>query len=424
MDQAAPNKGITKIWTLPAQEWIATLSCIAMFVGFICARALMSIGMITLFINALHPQVAGMAWQKARRSPFAILALLFFLSYLLSGLWSADREQWSLFTTMKLPFIILPFAFFTIPFHKRKCLLAINLAVGAVLLVAVGYSVGVFLSDIDYYIQGYSASHMIPTTKYGDHIRFSLSLALFVLNCLYFVFEARPALSRALRWCFGIAAVIFAAYLHLLSAKTGLMCLYIVVGLYFFIKLARRSRMISYLFVLSMAALVAGMYFFVPTFRGKIDYISEEVRLAREGKLDYNYSDVGRIISYKVWAHEFRQHPWAGVGAGDVLSAMDEGYRALHPEVPEENRLKPHNQFLCTSLAVGTMVVFLIGMVFAPLRAALRDRFLMGIVTLCLLAVLMVEHYLEVQFGVFVYLFFTLYWLNKLSPGKEQTSQA
>jgi len=406
---------LQRIWTKQAQQWIAALCCIALFAGFVASRALVSIGMIVMVANALHPAVLKDAWAGWRRNVYGLFCLLFCCTYLISGLWSSNHADWENFTTMKLPFALLPFAFASVPFHKRKFLLMICISIGAILGIAVLYSIGSFLLNSDQYIDGYAVSHTIPTTIYGDHIRFSQSLALYVLICFYFLFEKNSyVLSRGLRVLFAVFALLFSGYLHLLAAKTGLLCLYIVGGVYALVKLYRIRKLYAAGLLVALPLFFYLAYLTVPTFQKKINYVGEEIALVQQGKGDYNYSDIGRIISYRVCATNIAESPVWGVGAGDVRDVMAEGYRKHFPTVPEENMLIPHNQYLFTILAVGILLSSaLVAMTLSPLFIRVRNsRVFLMITTLCMLSALMVEASLEIQFGVLIYLFFTLFWLN------------
>jgi hypothetical protein len=90
---------------------------------------------------------------------------------------------------------------------------------------------------------------------------------------------------------------------------------------------------------------------------------------------------------------------------------MHEGYTRWYPQVPEEQQLWPHNQWLTCAMAAGIPAVLLFTLwLVAPLRRIRWNRqgafFL--IVWLMLLVPLMVDPFLEVQIGVAVFLIFLL----------------
>lgn len=410
------NRGILKFWTIARQQQIAIAGCIAMFIGFIASRSLMSVAMVVLFINALHPGTIFRCWQLWRKDIFSISAILFFITYLISGLWSMDKERWLEFTIMKLPFLVLPFSFFSIPLHHRRYLIFLTVSIGIVLCFPVVYGLYSFVENSQFYIDAYKVSHVLPTTKYGDHIRFSQSLAFYVLIGFYFLFEKHPyKISFRLKLLYGFLTVLFIVYLHVLAVKTGLLCLYVILFLFILIKGFASNKIIGLITIVLIPLLLTAVYFLVPTFKAKVNYIEDEIVQMRQGKLDYNFSDAGRIISYKVCAKAVANAPLAGVGAGDVINVMRDGYKINYPEVPTENMLIPHNQFLFSTLAVGLIMVWcLIVMIFAPFFMKVPMRYYLVITVVGLALSLMAEAALEVQFGVFIYLFFVLFWMNLL----------
>ena len=129
------------------------------------------------------------------------------------------------------------------------------------------------------------------------------------------------------------------------------------------------------------------------------------------------FGDNNRLYSYKIAVDLIKKHPLTGVGTGDIKSSMDTGYAARYPEVPAMARLIPHNEFLVVGLGCGipAMILFSIW-VFMPLASLKKNRqsFFFFMAWLILLLQLMIEPVLEVQMGVFVYLFFLLLQKHEL----------
>jgi O-antigen ligase len=94
-----------------------------------------------------------------------------------------------------------------------------------------------------------------------------------------------------------------------------------------------------------------------------------------------------------------------------MLAEMTKGFHKWNPDLPEQSVILPHNQFLTVALGCGipAMVIFIIW-VFMPLAALKKNRqgFFFFMVWFLLFLQLMIEPVLEVQFGVFVILFFLL----------------
>ncbi len=118
-----------------------------------------------------------------------------------------------------------------------------------------------------------------------------------------------------------------------------------------------------------------------------------------------------RLVSYKIALELIWGQPLTGVGTGDVKAEIDKKYKAEYPNMIEFFRLIPHNQFIFTALVVGIpLSLTLVLMFFAPLMRQQRNIYVVA--TLLIMFVgLSIEPMLEVQNGVFVYLFFTLFWM-------------
>lgn len=400
-------------------EWIGAICCLGMIAGLFFSRALLSLFMFIMLLNALQPAKIRTNWQAWKQDRFALFAFLFFCSYLVSGLWSEDKSFWWAATLNKLPFIVLPFAFLSAPLRKDKYR---QLVISGIVLMQLGvviYSLTCLALNPEHYLSGYSFSNPLPTTKYNDHIRFSLSLVLSLLMCFFLLFEPQEKpLPKALRFFLGFCALLFTGYIHILAAKTGLICLYALLAIYVVVKLYKRHKVLTLLFIGVLALIPVVSYFTISTFQTKVKYVLYEIEKSkREQRYDYTLSDAGRMITYDIGARALAERPLAGTGAGDLMQVMRQGYARYYPEVSQDQQYGPINQFMYTALSVGIpLSLLLCAMAFAPLFFSVQHRMYLVITTLLLWIAIMVEAMLEVQFGVFTYLFFVLFWLSALSP--------
>jgi O-antigen ligase len=404
-----------EVW-FSVQHEVAFLLCLGMMAGFFWSRALLSLSVVALFVNALHPQrFSGflLRWKKDR---FALCCFLFFATYLIGGLWSENKEQWWDSVTNKLPFAVLPFAFYAVPLHKLRFQKLLIASILIMQLLVIAYSLFMLFSNSASYIEGYKHSHALPTTKYDDHIRFSLSLVLSLIMIAYLLFErGRTRLTKRGSAALLVCSIIFIVYLHVLAAKTGLLCLYVAAFVYLFWKVYQKKGLLFGIPAGMMILLLPLMaYFTVPTFRLKVDYVGFELRhLSQQQKYNYNLSDQGRILSYKMGWHIIQDHPMVGVGVGDVLGEMALEYQKFYPEVPEENVLIPHNQYIFTLVALGFPLCLALVLLSLTLFRNIPGRGVYVFTTsIVMIIAMMVEAMLEVQFGIFVFLFYSLFWLS------------
>jgi len=389
-----------------------------MLIGFFVSRAMLSMSMMLFGLNGL----LGIHPKRWLREKWWLLGVYWVGFYLLSGLWSHDMDYWYTRCEVKLPILLLPLAFaFTASFSTQQLRL-FTLFLNAVLLYGVGYSLSFLVIDPEFYIKGYDYSNVLPTLPKDDHIVFSLSMAIAVAWNVYFF----PFLKRSRKILLVVPTIIFIVMLHVLAARTGLVCLYLFAlgwGVY---SAFRKSGRILGLTLL--VGCVAGAFLgvkYVPTLQNRLDHFKYTILMFQEGNMSGDYSDIGRYMSYDLALKLIDRHPWQGVGAGNMLDSMKGAYDVWYPHVPEKQRLLPHNQFLSVALAGGLpAMLFFIAWVFYPLFEIKRTRegFFFAILWLMVMVPLMVEPVLEIQFGVFVYLFFLLWMRHMMLAPSEKAS--
>ena len=383
-----------------------------MMIGFLGARSIASVSLFLFGVNALR-DIPPREWLRQK---WWLLGLVWIGILAVSWFWSTNKTEWGAHFQVKLPFLILPLAFgFLPPGTTRQLQVFTWIFVGFITLGCL-YSLSFFVRDPQAYIQGYSYSHTIPSPTYNYHIGFSTAVALCIGWCIY----SLPLWARRTTRCIILAIALFlAVYLHILAAKTGLVAFYIfLIGylVYLFCSISWKKGL---LMLLIAGIGITAAYQFVPTFRTRIGYTTYTWMRYKEGERTGNYSDMGRVISYKIALRIISMHPLVGVGAGDMLDEMSAGYDRWYPQIPQEQRLIPHNQFLTHALATGipSMLVFIIW-ILAPFRYIKRNRegAFFIITWLMLLVPLFTDPFLEVQFGVFVYLFFFLMQRSLIIP--------
>lgn len=390
--------------TLLSKSNIAVFLALVMVASFMGSRAILSMSMMLFGLNALrdvHPR----RWLQER---WWLLGLVWVGLYAVSWFWSENKHEWGVYTQVKLPFLLLPLAFAFLPAFSARQLRAFTLGQSLFTFLGICFSMSFLLRDPGYYIYGYGYSHILPTPVYNDHISFSIFVALVIAWNIFYL----PYLQdRLAKWLSGIAAVLFFVYLHVLSAKTGLVGIYIFLACWGLYTASRKRPVAGLLICTSIIAAMLLAYRFMPTFNARVKYIMYSYVQYRQGDETGNYGDIGRILSYRIGSRLIAAHPLAGVGAGDILDDMKKGYDRWYPQVPDEQRLIPHNQFMVIALAAGIPALFFfLWWILAPFRLVKKNRtgFYFVVIWIMLQVPQMVDPSLEIQFGVFVYLFFLL----------------
>lgn len=399
-------------------DWLFSLLCMVTILGFFVSRAFVSIGSILLVAAAFYQFGIRATLKRYWAVAFNRIALLLLLVSAASVLWSDNMAAWQQDTVTKLSFLVLPLGFAVGSLSKMKVLKRVIYAVNIFAFITVLHSLIVYLGDVE---SGHAA-YMLHTTRYGDHIRFSFLLSLTVIFNLYLLFEKGRLLGRPEQAMLLFLSVLFFAYLHLLSARTGLLCAYTGIGTLLLVKAWQRKR------VWALAVVAAGLLVPVlavqlsPRLADKVVFMQHEITRVKDqsAAVQYNYSDNNRILSYEAAWDNIKEHCWLGVGTGDLRDRMAATYREKFPAIPEEGILRvPHMQVLSSAMAIGipAALICILGFIIAPLLLSYRHRLYIRINMLMMLLYFMVDAHLEIQFGILIFLFFTLLWM--ISDGNE-----
>lgn len=387
------------------------------------AEFVLSQVMILLVVLALFEGRQGFPWLKRRGQlrentlawwgykPYLWIAMPFFL-VLVSALWSSDLPYTLERLRIKVPFLLMPWAFAAIPRLSRKeyhfvLIFLVGLMVLACLYVGINYMV--HFEEINEMI---GKGKPIPTPS--NHIRFSLMLCFAVLSGIYlFVNRVSIRFSWERKVVLG-ATVFLLIFIHVLSVRSGLLVLYLAL-LVWLLRYVVQTR--NWQVALAMGALLvllpAGAYQFFPSFRTKIAYARWDLLQHQQGK-GAEYSDSGRLTSLKAGWEIGKRSPWVGVGAGDLKLEVKGYYEAAFPEI--EKPKMPHNQFVTIFAGTGLagLAFFLAGFFF-PLfyRKNYKDYLFLALHVVIFFSFMM-ENTIENNFGASFFLLFLLLGLNQL----------
>lgn len=389
---------------------IAVVCSLAMVYGFLAGRAILSLGMFLFFLNAIWDA----KWTQIKEQKYWLWGMIWVAVYALSFFWSEDIPYWTERFRTKYAFVILPLAFGLLPQCKQKHLDFLGMGLFTLASAGCIYSLSFYFKDQEHVLQGYFFSKLFVTPAYKDHIRFSIFIAWCVI---WLMFLFRSTQKKIIQIMCVLGMLFFSLYLHILSARSGLMMLYSFALLYIFFLFLRQQivKAVAIIFVLCAGLFVA--YQSLPSFRLKMQYAAYNYQEFKNGNRNMGYSDIGRLVSYQLALKAIQEHPWVGVGAGDIRTEMKNQFEQHAPQAKPEERIVPHNQFLEVLLVGGILAFapFLVWLLL-PLKKVKRNR--VGFYILAtwfgLILCMMVEAMLEVQFGVFVYLF-SLLWIIKAS---------
>ncbi len=390
---------------------VAFLGCVFILVGLFVSRAMMSMGMMILIGNAvLNLKVVSNCRTFFSQSHLVLLTA-YFLLLLLSYFWSEDTHYFNERLQIALPFLIMPFAFHSMSKWDKQWFDWLFALFIFLLIGGMSWSLFQYAQHKDTYDAGYGLSQVIPTPFKNDHIRFSLAVVLGICFCVDLISRYTNPIIRVL---LSIAALYAIIYLHILSAKTGILVFYFISFL-FLLKLIfqKRFRKAGTIFLVMLLSLPFIMYAFSASFRNKISYVQYSLSQIRNDNKDPNISDEGRIISYKYAIDCIKKNPVIGVGAGDVFDIMKTYYDR---DFPKKNVmvLLPHNQFLMTGMGVGVVgMLYLLILQWVLFRLSFKRGFLYFAFWCMMFFTMMIEPLYETQYGTCMFLFFLLLLLQR-----------
>ncbi len=115
-----------------------------------------------------------------------------------------------------------------------------------------------------------------------------------------------------------------------------------------------------------------------------------------------------RIEYTRASFHLIGQHPWLGVGTGDVPQAFSQAYDEIHSPLNEAFRFRAHNQYLAIAVAFGLVgLTFFLFVLLYPWCASRRNHTYLYMVFLAIMLLSMFpEDTLETQAGATLFAFF------------------
>jgi O-antigen ligase len=368
-----------------------------------------SLGVIGLIISGLTASDIRQTISIYLGRPAYYINALFFLVILLSGFNSDDRVQWLTFLQIKIPFLLLPLAFCGFTFfdrffiNKLLLLFASCMAVsGTCVMIRYGLHYKEFNQNILY-------GSVIPVPF--SHIRYTLML-VFSFFALIWLWEQRLVKNRNLLL---IPALFFFIVIHVLSSRSAWLALYAGMLFYFIVYVYRsRKYLVGVAMLAAIILLPLILYQVIPSFHNKIGYMRYTIGEYQSGHLD-NMSDAMRFTSWQTGIQIIRQHPLAGVGAGDMLSESKRMSKELFPAMQnEDDRKMPHNEFIWIWAAAGIFGLLAYCLAFFyPFVVNLKYRdWLFAILYIIFFTSFLTEYPLEEQIGSTFYLLFLLIFLT------------
>jgi O-antigen ligase len=390
------------------KDYFAYLGLMMIVLGLPLSRAMMSIGMAILVILSMFQPNYNVKLMRFLQLPPFIAITAFYLLVVISGLWSEDFPAYLNAIRIKLPFLLLPLSLYVLMPISEKALFIILKTFFWLIVISSFWSVFYLLMNYTEITASYAYGKVLFTPT--NHIRFSLMVVM-ALVVGYYLLKNNFLEHSWKRKILFVAMIYLVAFLHVLAVRSGLLAFYTAATVFAMMyAIERKSYVVIGTAFVIIAAIITLSINLSPTLNMKYRYTKYELQNYFGGNYNIVGSDVRRLLSIRSGIEVGNDNKLLGVGYGDVKSETQKQYDKLFPQIPEENKKLPHNQFVYVYAALGIIGVLLfLASFFLPLfyRGAWKNILIMGI-SIITFTSFFSEYTFETQVGVTFYTLFLL----------------
>jgi O-antigen ligase len=408
------------------RKMICLVSILIMLVGLLFSRFLLSSGLIIFAVSCFVGQSGKNKIRRFVYSPLLWSMSLLFVLPLLSGLWSEDTLKWSQILRIKFPLLLLPLCVAGLDDFKKEDWEKIAFAFLSVILIGAGWSLWQYLQDRQLAQEAYLRAQTIQTPMGNDHVRFSLLVSIAILTAAFLSVQNYKKLARGVVVGLWFAALLLLIYLHVLAARTGLICVYVasLIAMIWFLAKLKNTWRYGWVLLFIIAIPIISWFVF-PTFKNRISYLRYDLSSVKDNVYRSGSNDGNRLVSIKAGWELQKEHPFAGVGFGDIETETRRWYLANYPQMADTDRILPSSEWMIYGAGAGWpgTLLFSMIMVIPFFCRALRANICWVLLNVSIALSYLFDIGLEVQYGVFIHAFILLWWYKWLSVVQIETVQ-
>lgn len=403
------------------RNWILPVTIGLMLAGLFFSRFLLSASMFLFILSSFQFNKPINQVKSFFKQPVLVGISLLFLLPFISGLWSQDMDTWSSVIRIKLPLLLLPFAFASNHFTHQKNWVSLSVILILLTGCATWWSMWHYLVDMDAVHSGYLQAKTMITPLQNDHVRFSWMVSTCILLATYLLWQKKE-LPLHIKAAWIILIIWLIVYLHLLAARTGLLCFYSMcfMGIiYFIFKTRNIKRSLAAVCILLTIPVIAYQVF--PTFQKRVQYNLYDLSVYNKQVYMPGSNDGMRLISIKAGWQVMNSAPIMGVGFGDIRTETVEWYDQHYPEMINEDKIYPSSEWMMYGAGTGWvgMFIFLFVMALPFFINPFNHSWVWVMLNLSAALSLLFDIGLEVQYGVFLYSFFILWFYKGIHLHKK-----
>ena len=356
-----------------------------------------------------------------------MLGFLLFYLFIVFSYFNSDNHAEALrILGLKIPLLLFPLVYFAMQPLQKKHHLTGALIINYALYVPAIISVYNYLSNKELFDDLILQSKPLPIEfGYGIlHIQFSILLACGILYGLFILVRNYKTSQHSLLYyslVFLVACNFI--FIHILSARTGLVGLYAGIAVFCVSLLATLPFKKTRWLLLAIVIVPTLMVSFSSSLQNRIKNTVADLNVVLENKDANDYSFAMRVKAWQNAVDVIAQNPIRGVGLGDAEQVLYNNFSKVDPSLAPENRKNPHFQFLETAVQSGLIAAFLyLVIVFLGfVKTNHRFNFELIAFSALLFVASCFESVLESQSNVIPFVFFIAIGLAQ-QPMKEETA--
>lgn len=337
---------------------------------------------------------------KIKKNWFVIGAIIYFLFFLLSGLYSDNTALWGRDIEAKLPLLIVPILLISREKYNQELINPLLITFGLSCIVFIGY-----LHYETYLGTGRIFRDVIGRNTFMNAIYAAMYISFPLLIGLSFIVKSKFNINY--KWIgFVLVLFLFHYSLYAIASRMALLALLAVeLSAVFLWKIVLNRQIIQ---GGALMALVFVINFLSVNFT---QYAKERMQSAFDGD--------PRVEIWKATYNQIPKSPIIGFGAGDARDVMFKAYKEIGFEYGIKNKYNNHSQYFESWISAG---VFCIIALIAWMGFVFRDGWLEKNYILCIFIGMvalnfLTESMLERQQGTYFMAFWgaVLYWNSRKS---------
>ncbi len=320
---------------------------------------------ILLLIYVLFHGNYSSFYLRLKERPFFITMPLLYLFYLVGMLWTENYSLGWEDLLIKIPLLLFPFLFLTLPFEKSSfILIRKSLIYGC--LVAVIYC---FIKSFQHFLLNHDFQDFYYTSfSYLMHpTYFTMYINLSILFLMQLMLEDK-FVSRPVKWMNVFLFFVFIIVAIILTARIAMLTTFFTLIVFTILEVIQRKKIRSIWPRLAAGTIVILFLFFsLIKVYNRFSQISDVIEKKEDksalvdtvNHVGYNSTTI-RIGLLRNGLALLKDNFWLGVGTGDVIPESVKRLNNSGLHVLAEKSTGAHNQYLQTAVTLGIFAALLL----------------------------------------------------------------